>query len=240
MVPELPRTGIYLIENRPDHVTYRWTPIAPGPCASVDTDGRSVIGVVGDDDWTLLTVTNLVAAGYQPPILVIRRSLGSEGAVALLDAGADYCVAHCCPGEEIDAVLGALSRRGRLRHATADVEINEANRSISVKGEPFEFGPVAFLVVRYLVQKRGQWVSQKELVEKAIGTYYRPDSAVARVQVFQIRKTLGHRRNLIRHAGKRGCGYMFVANSAEERASEALSVGAAQCVREIQLSKGDR
>jgi len=122
-------------------------------------------------------------------------------------------------------VVGALSRRGRVRYPTAEVAIDEASRSLCLHGERFEFGPVAFMVVRYLVVNRDRWVSQRELIERAIATNYRPDSAVARVQIFQIRKVLGSRRYLIKHDGKRGCGYMFtVKDSPEQRERRELPI----------------
>ncbi|MEI9937249.1 MAG: winged helix-turn-helix domain-containing protein [Pseudomonadota bacterium] len=220
-------TGVYRIEN--GRVASEWSLVAPWPPNPVGTIAldESVFGVIGDDDWALEVVRTIRAAGSQAPILVLRHSSGSEGAVALLNSGADCCHAHDCEMTEIEAIIAALWRRGPIRHAKAKVEIDDDNRALYLDGERFEFGPVAFLVVRYLVTNSDRWVTQREIIERAIVTHYRPDSAVARVQIFQIRKVLGRRRNFIRHGGKRGNGYMFTTiDLVQERESGTFPVGA--------------
>jgi len=180
----------------------------------------AVVTLVGHDDWAQTVVDELRLRGIGAPVLVLRQSGGSSGAVALLNAGADSCLPSESTPEERDAVIAALLRRGPLRSDGGhQVVLNESGRSLSLRGEQFKFGPVAFAVVRHLVLNRGRWVSQREIVEQAIGTHYRADSAVARVQVHQIRKTLGHYRSCIQQEGNRGCGYMF--SLADFRASAA-------------------
>jgi len=219
--------GIYKIEHRRRRGDSEWSLVVRWPSSRVAADvlGAMVLGVIGDDDWALDATRNIRAEGSQSPILVLRRSSGSVGAAALLNAGADYCHAHDCTATEIEAVVRALARRGRICTAAAEIEIDEASRSIFLDGARFEFGPVAFLVMRYLVVNRDRWVSQREIIERAIATHYRSDSAVARVQIFQIRKVLGSRRDLIRRDGKRGCGYMFtLAEPVDERESGAFPI----------------
>lgn len=207
-------TGVYCIESHRDSVDSEWVIVAPWPPDlahghTINTLHSAVLGVIGDDHWALEVVRCIRAARVESPILVLRQSSGHEGAVALLNSGADSCQAHdCCP-REIEATVRALARRARISEANADFVIDENGRSVYLEGRWFAFGPVAFSVVRYLIENRDRWVSQREIIEQAIGTHYRADSAVARVQIFQIRRLLGPSRNVIRHSGRRGCGYMF-------------------------------
>jgi len=224
--------GVYRIENRRGNA-WEWSLVAPWPRSPFGPDllDATVLAVIGEDEWALEVVASVRAAGSHSPILVLRQATVSAGAVALLNSGADYCHAHNCPATELEAIVSALSCRGRIRHSMVEVEVEEHSRSLYLDGQRFEFGPIAFLVVRYLVVNRDRWVSQREIIEQAIGTHYRADSAVARVQIFQIRKVLGSHRNFIKHGGKRGCGYMFtVTDSADERQSGTFPVRPTECV----------
>ena len=170
-----------------------------------------VIAIVGNDEWALSVLQELRLRGVSTPILVLRQSHGTHGAVALLNGGADSCLSNECDHEERDAVVSAMARRGALRSLTHGSQpmLNDSARTLFFCGESFKFGPVAYSVVRYLVMNQNVWVSQREIIEHAIATHYRPDSSVARVQIHQIRKVLGAYRWCIQQDGKRGCGYMF-------------------------------
>jgi DNA-binding response OmpR family regulator len=121
------------------------------------------------------------------------------------------------PPDEQQAVAFSLARRARWREDMSaprrGFSVDASARSLTVAGQRFEFGPVAFAVLGYLIANEGRWITQREIVERAIGSCYRNDSSVARVQIHQIRKTLGAYRSCLLGDGKRGCGYMFKLSS---------------------------
>jgi len=182
-------------------------------------DELAALGVVGDHRWAVRQIYELRERGVCAPILAIRSFADAERAVELLDAGADACIGSDCNLAELAAIVRALNRRGSLRQFRGGVILDEKSRTLHLRGRTFEFGPVAFAVVRHLVDNRERWVSQREIVEVAIGTHYRADSAVARVQIFQIRRTLGDYRRCVKHDGRRGCGYMFTLKELDEEAT---------------------
>ncbi|MET0791640.1 MAG: hypothetical protein ABW061_08990 [Polyangiaceae bacterium] len=186
-----------------------WRAIATSDVSPGDASPH-VLAIVGEDDRVLHVIGELRDSGVQCTILVLRQSDEQRGAAALLDAGADYCLPCDCGADERDAVVRALLRRGEPRNPTSsDILLDDSAKTLSIFGDAFRFGPVAYSVVRHLVMNRERWVSQREIIEIAIATHYRPDSAVARVQIYQIRRVLGPYRSCIRHDGNRGCGYMF-------------------------------
>jgi DNA-binding response OmpR family regulator len=149
--------------------------------------------------------------GVGDPILVLRLSRGSRGACEVLDRGADSCVSSDCGPDELASWLRALCRRGPSRWdlGAPELELTDAARALRIRGTSFHFGPVAFRVIRYLVENRDHWVSQREIIEKALRTHHAAESSVVRVQIHQIRKIMGSYRDCVRLSSQRGCGYTF-------------------------------
>jgi len=171
----------------------------------------SVIVLWGEDEWMNEIVLEMRSRGVGTPLLGLRASDDTGGACALLEHGIDGYLLESSADEELTAFVRALARRGPTASATqsGDVTLSYSARTLRLRGQEFKFGPVAFSVVRYLVENRGRWVSQREIVERAIGSHYRQESAVARVQIHQIRKLLGEQQSCIQQDGRRGCGYRF-------------------------------
>ncbi|HTU58498.1 MAG TPA: winged helix-turn-helix domain-containing protein [Polyangiales bacterium] len=171
----------------------------------------AVILLWGNDEWMHERVCELRFRGVGTPLLGLRSTDDTAGACALLDQGIDGYLPENCANEELLAFVRALARRGPVHGATldSDVTLMSSARTLRLRGRDFKFGPVAFSVVRYLVQNRDRWVSQREIVERAMGSHYRQESAVARVQIHQIRKLLGEQQSCIQQDGRRGCGYRF-------------------------------
>jgi DNA-binding response OmpR family regulator len=171
----------------------------------------SVLVLLGEDAWIAEALCRLRQQGARMPILALRTDRCVEGACRLLNSDIDAYLPNDCDAQELMAVLAALERRGASVRPNAGepLELLPLARALRLRNREFQFGPVGFLVISYLVTNRGRWVSQREIVERAIGVRFQPDSAVARVQVHELRKRLGEYRACIQQDGRRGCGYRF-------------------------------
>ena len=196
--------------------------VVSGDAASALSWDVSVIVLRGGDEWMNETVLELRSRGVGTPLLGLRASDDTAGACALLEHGIDGYLPESSADEELIAFVRALARRGPTVSATqgGDVTLSYSARTLRLRGQEFKFGPVAFSVVRYLVENRGRWVSQREIVERAIGSHYRQESAVARVQIHQIRKLLGEYQSCIQQDGRRGCGYRFALDAEQAPSGE--------------------
>src|SRR5439155_20391257 len=125
-------------------------------------------------EWAGEIVGALRRRGVGDPILVLRVSRGPRGACEVLDRGADGCVPSDCGPEELASWLRALCRRGPSRwdRGAPELELTDTVRALRIREMSFRFGPVAFRVIRYLVENRDRWVSQREIIEKVLRTHH--------------------------------------------------------------------
>lgn len=169
--------------------------------------------LIGTDGWAKQQVLAARVLSGDVSVVVCRQSEGSQGSCELLDCGADYCLPPACSAAEVSATVRALGRRRAPdRRGEPDVRLEPSSRILQIRSFRFRFGPTAFLIVRYLVEHRNRWVSQQELVERAIGTPYYPDCTLARVHVHQIRRQLGSLGHCIKRSPRNGGGYYFSLN----------------------------
>ncbi len=194
--------------------------IAPriGNLAEVLGFAPQVVVLIGRDEWVRqhLVAARTLREGIT--WLVCRQSANWRGACELLEAGADCCLPARCAAEEVGATIRALARRQRLDDGTDfDVHLDSSSRTLLIHSSKFRFGPTAFQVVRYLVEHRDCWVSQRELVELAIGARFYPDCSVARVHVHQIRRRLGPYAPCIPRERGNGGGYLFSLTAAADQ-----------------------
>jgi DNA-binding response OmpR family regulator len=165
----------------------------------------------GSDAHLSRQIAAFRASGDTALILALRTESSVAGVCALLKAGADITLPIECSDDELEAVLGALIRRGRqypLRD-DAELELEPATRTLELWGARFHFGPVAFRVLCLLVENRDRWSHKDQIIKSALGTCHRPDSSVVRVQIHQLRRVLGPYRECIQSDPLGGRGYMF-------------------------------
>jgi two-component system, OmpR family, phosphate regulon response regulator PhoB len=113
------------------------------------------------------------------------------------------------------AVLAARMRALSLRIVGDDaslevsVALDRASRSVWVEGKVVKLGPRGFALFEYLLERRGRWVGQQEIVERLFRAKHAVGSPVVRVHVLRVREALGEEHAWILQ-GKEGHGYRII------------------------------
>ncbi len=148
------------------------------------------------------------ANGRTVPVLILTARGSWAERVDGIDAGADDYLTKPFRMEELLARLRSIVRRS-AGHASSvvvagDIELDERQMKVSVRGVPIALSPLEYRLVSYLLRHRGRVVSQHELDENVYGHGEDHDSNALEVLVGRVRKKLGP--ELIET--RRGFGYL--------------------------------
>ena len=127
---------------------------------------------------------------------------------AALDAGAADAVSHPVNPFELAARVDVRVRShlpGDTR--VGDLRIDRVHRAVARAGLPIPLVPREFALLLYLVERRGEFVSRRELLEQVWGLRFDPGTNVVAVHVSKLRAKIdrGFSRPMIR--GVKGLGY---------------------------------
>jgi two-component system, OmpR family, response regulator len=153
------------------------------------------------------------AQSVQTPVLILTARGAWSERVEGIDAGADDYLPKPFRIEELLARLRSIIRRAAGRGSSVlkvgQVSLDERDMTIKVDDIPIELSSLEYRLVAYLMHRRGQVVSQSELVEHVYGSDRQSSNAIE-VLVARARKKIG--ADVIKT--RRGFGY-FVPNPAE-------------------------
>ena len=165
------------------------------------------LGLPGMDGLTVLKRWR--ANGRTMPVLILTARGSWAERVDGIDAGADDYLPKPFRMEELRARLRSIVRRS-AGHASSvviagDIELDERQMKVSVRGVPVALSPLEYRLVAYLLRHHGRVVSQHELDENVYGHGEDHDSNALEVLIGRVRKKLG--------AGvietRRGFGYLM-------------------------------
>ena len=127
---------------------------------------------------------------------------------AALDAGAADAVSHPVNPFELAARVDVRVRShmpGDTR--IGDLRIDRVHRAVARAGIPIPLVPREFALLLYLVERRGEFVSRRELLEQVWGLRFDPGTNVVAVHVSKLRAKIdrGFATPMIR--GAKGLGY---------------------------------
>jgi two-component system OmpR family response regulator len=164
------------------------------------------LGLPGMDGLSVLKRCR--ANGRATPVLILTARGRWAERVDGIDAGADDYLPKPFRMEELLARLRSIVRRS-AGHASSvviagDVELDERQMKVSVRGVPIALSPLEYRLVAYLLLHRGRIVSQHELDENVYGHGEEHDSNALEVLIGRVRKKLG--TELIET--RRGFGYI--------------------------------
>ena len=128
------------------------------------------------------------------PIIGITTSLDPRMKIAALDLGADDILTQMCGLEEIMARIRAVVRRGYGHTESAlrfgRLELSLVAREARVDTLPLRLGPKEYLLLEFLVLKRGSAVSKTACMAHLYGTDDYPEAKTIDVVLCRLRKRL--------------------------------------------------
>lgn len=150
-------------------------------------------------------------------VLILTARDTVEDRVSGLQAGADDYLIKPFAFEELLARVQALCRRSYQRKnpriVIGDLQIDTAARRVTSKGRNIELTPREFMLLEYLVLRRGEVLSRSE-----IEAHIYPDSAelmsnAVDSAVCTLRRKIDSDRPGARIRTRRGMGYVFESTS---------------------------
>jgi DNA-binding response OmpR family regulator len=169
------------------------------------------LGLSGLDGLTVLKRWR--EEGRQTPVLILTARGSWSERVEGIDAGADDYLPKPFQLEELLARLRSVIRRSAGRASSiltaGRVSLDERSRTIKVDGASVELTSLEYRLAAYLMHRRGEVVSQSELIEHVYGGDEQTSNAIE-VLIGRVRKKMGG--DFVET--RRGFGYI-VPNNAE-------------------------
>ncbi|HEU4565672.1 MAG TPA: response regulator transcription factor [Gemmatimonadaceae bacterium] len=160
----------------------------------------------------LQVLKSLRDRGLERPVLVLTAQDAVDAKVEALRAGADDYVTKPFAMEELLARVEALSRRPRAIASPvlrlADLELDNATRTVRRGGEDIELTPKEYRVLEYLMRHAGRVMSRTLITEYAWDYHFDPGTNIVDVVINHLRKKIdaGREKKLIHTV--RGVGYV--------------------------------
>lgn len=128
------------------------------------------------------------------PIIGITTSTDPRMKIAALDCGADDVLTQLCGTDELLARVRAVVRR-RYGHSESTLrcgrlELSLVAREARVDSVPLRLGPKEYLLLEFLVLKRGTAVSKSACMAHLYGTDDYPEAKTIDVVLCRLRKRL--------------------------------------------------
>jgi DNA-binding response OmpR family regulator len=164
----------------------------------------------------LSVLAELRRRGKSVHVLLLTARDTVADRVAGLQRGADDYLVKPFALEELLARVQALCRRAygtkQTRLAVGDLEIDTLARSARRGGQPIELTAREYLLLEYLVRRRGEVVSRTEIEEHIYDGQVDPMSNVVDSAICSVRKKLGVASGAapLIHT-RRGLGYVLEA-----------------------------
>lgn len=133
--------------------------------------------------------------GAPPPrLLMLTARDGIEDRIGGLDDGADEYLVKPVEFAELSARIRALLRRGGADSGAllrvGDLELDTARHAARRGGEPLALTPKEFSLLRYLMSRPGEAVSEGHLLTHVWDENANPFSKTVRVTVMTLRRKL--------------------------------------------------
>jgi len=150
------------------------------------------------------------AAGVTTPIVMLTVRASIQDRVAGLGAGADDYVAKPFVFDELLARTHAQLRRaynyGGQTLRVADLQLDLLARRVERAGRTIELTAREFALLEYLMRRRGQVVTEDEILHDVWHTPFDPGSNIVRVYVHHLRNKVDrdHEQKLLHTVRGRG------------------------------------
>jgi DNA-binding response OmpR family regulator len=150
------------------------------------------------------------------PILMLTAKDGEWDQVEALDTGADDYLTKPFSYAVLLARVRALMRRGAADRPTVleagDVRLDPASRSVWRGGAVIDVTSREFSVLEYLMRRRGEVVSKREILDNVWDTDFEGDGNIVEVYVRHLRNKLDRPFDRAAIETLRGAGYRLASN----------------------------
>ena len=159
-----------------------------------------------------LEVCREVVAKYDIPIIISSaRSDLSDKVIGLQIGADDYLPKPYDPQEMYARIISLLRRYKKIQEidpgsTTAQIMLNEAQDSITIRGEALDLTPAEYAVMRLLIKHIGSTVSKEQILYDSDIFEYGSDSSLS-VILSRLRKKLGEEVSI---KTVRGVGYKLL------------------------------
>lgn len=155
------------------------------------------------------------AAGNETPVLFLTANDAIKDRVDGLRLGADDYLTKSFAIEELLARVEALARRKYVRRSpllvVADLELDQAAKTVRRGGREITLAPQLFALLEYLLLRKGQVVSRTEIEEHIYDELVSPMSNVVDTAVCALRRAIAvtDKSVALIHT-RRGMGYIIL------------------------------
>jgi len=159
-----------------------------------------------------LEVCREIVTKYDIPIIISSaRSDLSDKVIGLQIGADDYLPKPYDPQEMVARITSLLRRYKKIQDidpssTTAQIILNEAQDSITIKGETLDLTPAEYVVMRLLIKNMGSTVSKEQILYDSDIFEYGSDSSLS-VILSRLRKKLGEGISI---KTVRGIGYKLL------------------------------
>ena len=158
----------------------------------------------------------------QVPIIMLSARAGEQDKVRCLRLGADDYLVKPFGIEELIARVEAVLRRTEAASAplaeptfvSGDLQLNFAERRLTVAGHEIDLTPTEYSLLRYLALHRGKVLTHRMLLQQVWGPEYADERQYVRVFINRLRHKTGDSPANPRYIKtESGVGYRFLAST---------------------------
>jgi two-component system phosphate regulon response regulator PhoB len=154
------------------------------------------------------------ATGAPPRVIVVAAQGDRDEAVQALNFGFEDCLLSPFSAAELLARVGAALRRpvstDNGEHVSAGpIHLDKAAHRVFVAGQPLDFAPTEFRLLRFFLENQGRVFSRQELLERAWSNNVHAGPRTVDVHVRRLRQVLEPYSCDYMIQTVRGFGYRF-------------------------------
>jgi two-component system KDP operon response regulator KdpE len=164
--------------------------------ASVAADRPDIILLdLGLPDMDGVEVTRRIREWTDVPIIVVSVREQEMDKINALDAGADdYLTKPFGVGELMARVRASLRRSAQAEtepvFTMGRLQVDLANREVSVDGEPVSLTPTEYDLLRNLVKHSGKVLTHRQLLRSVWGSSYEGETHMLQVNISNLRRKI--------------------------------------------------
>lgn len=155
--------------------------------------------------------------GETIPVIMLTAKTSVDDKINGLDSGADDYITKPFEFKELLARIKAHLRRTK-EYKNSNIKIGDLELDTNLRmairgGKSIELTSKEFLLLEYLLEKKGQIANDKELIEKVWGMNFDPRTNIVNVYIHHLRRKIDQDFDVKLIHTRRGQGYYIGAES---------------------------